>query len=80
MIPAHIHEALATISSALSMLPDADVELRAYWRDGVHGDLPRDVRKAADEVEVALAPLTREDDGADAVAALLDTALGEVVA
>ena len=73
------HEALKTLADAVSMLPGADDELRARWREGVAGDLPRDVRKAGDELDAILAPLTGTDEGADALGALLATDEAEIL-
>src|SRR5206468_7077052 len=79
MIPAKVRETLTTLAGSLDTLPGLDDELRARWRDGVRADLPRDLRAAADELNVALAPLTLVDDDAQALGALFSSPEGEVL-
>jgi len=79
MIAPRVHEALETLASSIDTLPGVEEELCARWRDGVPGDLPRDVRKAADELHEALLALTREHEGIEAVAGLLATPASAVL-
>ncbi len=77
MIAPRIHEAIATIAGSFDTLPGVDDELSARWRDGVPGDLPRDVRKAADDLHAELLALIDED--VEAVAPLFTGATSEVM-
>jgi len=80
MIAPRVLEAIATLAESFDTLPGVEDELLARWRDGVPGDLPRDVRKAADDLHTELIALVDEllDGEVEAVAPLFAPAAREV--
>lgn len=65
-------EAIATIAGSFDTLPGVEDELTARWRDGVPGDLPRDVRRAADALHAEVLALLDQivEEGPEAAAPL----------
>ncbi|MBI2394055.1 MAG: serine/threonine protein kinase [Deltaproteobacteria bacterium] len=79
MIAPRLQQAIATLASSVDTLPGVEDELRARWSDGIPGDLPRDVRTAADELQEAMLSLLQDHEATEALAGLLATPARSVI-
>jgi hypothetical protein len=77
MIAPRVHEAIETLAASFDTLPGVEDELCARWRDGVPGDLPRDVRKAADDLQTEL--LSAIDEDVEAIGSLFESRASDVL-
>ena len=91
MLPAQAEDALSTLTGALSGRPDLADALRVRWQSRgrapapgrlpgeVDGDLPEDLREAADLLAASLPAVTHSGEGNVALGALFGEPAGEIL-